>query len=73
MSASIEWGEVPRTVTRFSAPGEIEDAFGNQNDELALSFGECVVEGTADEWLEFARQLLGIAVAEVVAEAGGSR
>lgn len=71
MGARIEWASVPSSVY-FEDPGAIQDAYGTENDELALCFGDgVVVEGSAEEWGEFAEKLLAAAKAEIEATPAG--
>lgn len=61
MSIHIEWGELyndGRAQAELIAPGEAEDAYGSTNESHALYIGECVIEGTPDQWITFAEALL---------------
>lgn len=64
MANNIEWatlvgGYTDTVEVEFAEPGEIHDPYDNENEMPALFFGDGIcVEGTKEQWIEFAEKLL---------------
>jgi hypothetical protein len=59
MGVRIEWATLADTRAELHAPGEARDDHGNTNDAPALFAGDgVVIEGTAEQWLTFALELV---------------
>ena len=59
MSDNIEWASFPTSfVTPLQKAGEIEDQYGNKNEDLAIQVQNCVIEGTREQWREFAESII---------------
>lgn len=58
MSVHIEWTDLNYASAKLHKRNSIEDAYGSINELPALYIGECVIEGTREQWITFATDLL---------------
>jgi len=74
MGARIEWATLANTRAVLHAPGEVRDAHGNTNDAPALFAGDgVVIEGTSEQWLTFALELVDEARYWIESDKGEAR
>lgn len=62
MANNTYWGVLPPVGEDLEvlAPGEFEDNGSTENAEPAVWLGDCLVEGTPDEWTAFAAAILAV-------------
>lgn len=67
MSNNTEWAELGNHFGhQFLAPGEFEDNNGSTNEQHVLVVDGCAIQGTPDEWVTLAHELLTHFGAEAV-------
>jgi hypothetical protein len=61
MGMHVEWVNAPSTIVTYLEPGEIEDAYGTENDRPALVLhldDAVVIEGTRAELRALAMRMM---------------